>query len=347
MNRIIMDTHTHTKASDGTFTPEESVRYARDQGIEIMAKTDHDTTFGNAEAICAGEKFGVKVIPGIEIKAEHYDSRTNTKIKGLEVLGLNVDSEKIQPFENKLQAIRISGVENAIANFNEYIQDTAFSAKNAQRQFKIDFLMQITLEDVIKRHNNKKRFENPHPFISQTALIEYILENCLVPTHETAQILRGDRKMGTKFREEYEFLFTEKKKCVSFYEAITAIHEAGGKAVLAHPGRSEGYQHGLVPAWRYAEETILPERFTPMDFIADLARHNLDGIEIYNYSGTDVKHEHEEVQINSYFKKIAEKYGLFVTYGSDCHGEVGKGPQLGRFGATTNQAKTVLQNLIA
>jgi predicted metal-dependent phosphoesterase TrpH len=62
-----IDLHTHSTASDGTFTPTELVRHARDLGLKALALTDHDTTNGLKEAVEAGEKYGVEVIPGCEL----------------------------------------------------------------------------------------------------------------------------------------------------------------------------------------------------------------------------------------------------------------------------------------
>lgn len=82
--RIIMnfiDLHTHSTASDGSFTPREVVRLAREGGLRAMALTDHDTIDGLAEAMAAGEEYGVEVIPGVEISA--YFPGGNMHILGL------------------------------------------------------------------------------------------------------------------------------------------------------------------------------------------------------------------------------------------------------------------------
>ena len=66
---MIIDLHTHTTASDGTFTPRELVRYAREKGLAAVAVTDHDSVSGLAEAMAAGEERGVRVIPGVELSS--------------------------------------------------------------------------------------------------------------------------------------------------------------------------------------------------------------------------------------------------------------------------------------
>jgi 3',5'-nucleoside bisphosphate phosphatase len=61
------DLHLHTTFSDGTLTPVELVALSKEQGFAAIAITDHDTTAGLAEALAAGEKYQLEVIPGIEL----------------------------------------------------------------------------------------------------------------------------------------------------------------------------------------------------------------------------------------------------------------------------------------
>ena len=68
MRRI--DLHTHSTASDGTASPRELVRLAKDAGLAAIALTDHDTVGGLPEALAAGEEYGIEVIPGCELSCE-------------------------------------------------------------------------------------------------------------------------------------------------------------------------------------------------------------------------------------------------------------------------------------
>jgi len=65
-----IDLHTHSTASDGSYSPAEVVRLAKEGGLAAMALTDHDTVDGLPEAVAAGQEFGVEVIPGVEISAQ-------------------------------------------------------------------------------------------------------------------------------------------------------------------------------------------------------------------------------------------------------------------------------------
>ena len=57
----------HTLASDGSDTPVDVVRMAAELGLRAIAVTDHDTFAGLPEAIEAGARYGVEVVPGVEL----------------------------------------------------------------------------------------------------------------------------------------------------------------------------------------------------------------------------------------------------------------------------------------
>jgi predicted metal-dependent phosphoesterase TrpH len=63
----------HTYFSDGQHSPEELILKVKDAGIDFIAITDHDTVDGIGEAIEAGKKYGVEVIPGLEISSDIRD----------------------------------------------------------------------------------------------------------------------------------------------------------------------------------------------------------------------------------------------------------------------------------
>jgi predicted metal-dependent phosphoesterase TrpH len=66
-----IDLHTHSIASDGSMTPGELVKYAKECGLSAISITDHDTIDGIAEALEYGEVFDIEVIPGLEISADY------------------------------------------------------------------------------------------------------------------------------------------------------------------------------------------------------------------------------------------------------------------------------------
>jgi 3',5'-nucleoside bisphosphate phosphatase len=67
----VIDLHTHTRYSDGSLTPTEVVALAARQGLRAVAITDHDSIDGLEEALAAGERLGIEVVPGVELNLEH------------------------------------------------------------------------------------------------------------------------------------------------------------------------------------------------------------------------------------------------------------------------------------
>ncbi len=90
MGTGLIDLHVHTTASDGTMTPEEVVFHAARQGLKAVAITDHDTVDGVQEAMEAGSRAGIEVVPGVEISVDFPGE--------MHILGYFID-----PFNSQLQ----------------------------------------------------------------------------------------------------------------------------------------------------------------------------------------------------------------------------------------------------
>jgi len=67
----VIDLHAHTRFSDGSLTPTELVELAVREGLKAVAITDHDSIDGLEEALAAGERLGIEVVPGVELNLEH------------------------------------------------------------------------------------------------------------------------------------------------------------------------------------------------------------------------------------------------------------------------------------
>lgn len=80
----LTDLHTHSTASDGTFSPSEVAALAKEAGLASVALTDHDTTDGLDEFMEAGRSLGIETIPGIELAAGYKNTE-------LHIVGLFVD----------------------------------------------------------------------------------------------------------------------------------------------------------------------------------------------------------------------------------------------------------------
>lgn len=64
---MIRDLHSHSTASDGVLSPTALVERAVEQGVEMLALTDHDTLAGIAEAKQAAQHLPIELIAGVEI----------------------------------------------------------------------------------------------------------------------------------------------------------------------------------------------------------------------------------------------------------------------------------------
>jgi 3',5'-nucleoside bisphosphate phosphatase len=108
------DLQVHSTASDGKLSPWEVVKEASNRGINIIALTDHRTTNGIAEAASAGRKYGVAVIPAIEIS-------TRYKGKSVHLLGYFTDTGfthgTFQEILRLLRAKKVKEAKTILSNF--------------------------------------------------------------------------------------------------------------------------------------------------------------------------------------------------------------------------------------
>ncbi len=99
------DLHCHTTASDGTLSPTQLVQMAVAKGLQAVGITDHDTVSGLKEGMEAGKRFGLELVPGLEL---------NTDFCGTEVhiLGYypDLESEVLHQVLSNLQKARCARI---------------------------------------------------------------------------------------------------------------------------------------------------------------------------------------------------------------------------------------------
>lgn len=81
----MIDLHTHTTVSDGTLTPKELIRTAKETGLSAVAITDHDSIAGLTEAQEEADKLEISLINGIEFSTKFGENRL------IHILGLGID----------------------------------------------------------------------------------------------------------------------------------------------------------------------------------------------------------------------------------------------------------------
>jgi 3',5'-nucleoside bisphosphate phosphatase len=85
MGAPTFDLQSHSTRSDGGLEPVEVVRLAAEAGVELLALSDHDTVDGVAEALAAGERHGIRVVPATEL------SSIDGEREDMHILGYGID----------------------------------------------------------------------------------------------------------------------------------------------------------------------------------------------------------------------------------------------------------------
>lgn len=125
-----VDLHMHSHHSDGFYSPEEVVNKAKAKGLDVISFTDHDSINSLKEAIKAGKKYGVEIIPGVEISTDISD-------REIHILGYFIDPKNPE-LEHYLSFFREERLKRA--------------ARIVQ---KLNILgINITLDDVIDKAGN-------------------------------------------------------------------------------------------------------------------------------------------------------------------------------------------------
>ncbi|PDO11821.1 MAG: phosphatase [Candidatus Reconcilbacillus cellulovorans] len=253
--RAQADLHVHTSVSDGDFPPAEVVRLAAEAGLQAIAVTDHDTLDGFSEAAEAGRRWGVEVVPGVEIS-------TSSDGKDIHVLGYFVDVSDAR-FRERLAYQR-----DARRRRNE---------RMAERLRELG--VPVALEEI---EEEARRSGKPNRHIGRAHIADWLVRNGYAES-------RADAFRRWLGREGAAYVALSR---IAPEEAIRWIHEAGGAAVLAHPGL-----YG-VP-----------------DLVDRLAAFGLDGVEAY--------HSDHDADQEAFYAAAAERLGLVATAGSDFHGRRG------------------------
>jgi 3',5'-nucleoside bisphosphate phosphatase len=68
----LIDLHSHTNESDGTFSPEQLIAEAVRSGVDALSITDHDTFAGYDAAREPARRAGVELVSGIELSTKLY-----------------------------------------------------------------------------------------------------------------------------------------------------------------------------------------------------------------------------------------------------------------------------------
>ncbi|HEY3865017.1 MAG TPA: PHP domain-containing protein [Solirubrobacteraceae bacterium] len=204
---IRFDLQSHSTHSDGALEAAEVVERAARAGVELLALSDHDTVSGVAEALRAGERYGVKVVPAVEISAIDADGEAPRE---LHILGYNIDHAG--PALTARLAEFLADREQRTLRMAAALQELDFELDEAQLQERVAAGKPIgrphLAEAVLSAPANAARLRDEQIDDIGSLIRGYLIEG------QPAFRLRETPTVA---------------------EAVAAIHEAGGVAIWAHP----------------------------------------------------------------------------------------------------------------
>jgi len=259
MDRI--DLHTHSTHSDGSFPPGKLVELAKEKGLRAIALTDHDTVAGVEEAVSAGKKLGVEVVPGVEISAQFGPGT-------MHILGycLHSTHPELTGALKKLQQARAARNPKII----ERLQTLGLKITTAE-------VLDLAGEQVGRPHIARALVQRGHVSSMDEAFSRYL------------------KKGAVAYVEKFRF---------SPRQAIGLIRRAGGLASLAHP-----FTLGIDE----------PKELSPV--AKELQAMGLEGIEVF--------YPDHSMEMTVLYDDVAKRLGLLPTGGSDFHGDLRNGTDLG------------------
>ena len=257
------DFHVHSYYSDGTMSPVELVSYYNDLKYDMIAITDHDGVDGVHDAKVAGEALKLAVISGVEFSTEYEGHEVH-------LLGYYFDHENKQLIDKcaELRATRRERNERLLAKLSEMGYD-------------------ISLEELESRSKTR--------YVGKMNIARLLVQKGYISDVSEAFAPEG-------IFEKPEIREIRRKK-LPIEEAIELIKQAGGMAVVAHPGKIRGFgEKGSEQYWANMDSML-----------KDLKKAGLKGLECYHPS-----HSEEDALK---FVVLAGKYHLHMTEGSDFHGK--------------------------
>ena len=102
----MIDLHTHTNESDGTYSPAELVEGALADGLEALAISDHDTFSGYDQAAQLAAKNGLDLVCGIEVNSRLADGHPESeRAWSVHILGYFLHAPPAREFRDWLSEL--------------------------------------------------------------------------------------------------------------------------------------------------------------------------------------------------------------------------------------------------
>ncbi len=303
--RRFVDLHTHSTASDGCLPPREIVRWADARRLAAVALTDHDTLGGLSEAAEAARAFpSLRFIPGVEVSARVPRGT-------LHILGLGIDMAcpSLAEMIVRLRAARDERNPLIVAKLRA--MGFPISMDDVLEVARSMGILPMSTTGVSPVSGGGKTpvgrmADTAAPFAAETdtPLARTVGRVHIAEALRRKGIVRSVAEAFDRFIGSGKPAYVEKDR-IDPADVIRSIVESRGVAVLAHPVQLK------------CENLAQLERI-----VKSLVGAGLGAIEAYHS-------EHTPQQMQSYLK-LARKYRLGVTGGSDFHGDAKPGVRLGR-----------------
>ncbi len=307
-----IDLHVHSSRSDGTFSPSRLVDYAGEKGLTAFALTDHDTVDGLDEAIQYAEKLkqsdhmiSEAACSGISEQEFSSSACRNTDSAGCAGQACTTNAQNPSAAAPAVPEV-IPGIE-----FSTEYQGQDVHILGLFINYHEDSFRRQLKEFVDSRVNRNRKMcrlltEAGIPVTYEDLLAEFP-DAVITRAHYAKYMLsHGYTK---SMAEAFERYIGDHCSCYIPREKITPVQavelvlKSGGVPILAHP-------------------VLYHMSDTRLDTLTrELTEAGLTGLEaIYStYSAA------EERQM----RRLADKYGLLISGGSDFHGENKPGLDLG------------------
>jgi predicted metal-dependent phosphoesterase TrpH len=191
------DLHCHSTVSDGLLTPAALVRRAKENGVDLLALTDHDEIGGLAEANAEAQAIGQGFCNGVEISVSWGDDQT------VHVVGLGFDAG-YAPLMDGLAKVR--------------------GGRDSRAQRMAAELDKVGIHGA---YEGALKYAGNPALISRAHFARYIVE--LGHAKEVKSVFDWWLAKGKPGYVGHPWATME--------DALGWIHGAGGIAVVAHPGR--------------------------------------------------------------------------------------------------------------
>jgi len=124
-----VDLHCHTQESDGSLTCEALIHRAVEQGVDLLAITDHDTTAVHPQAAEIAQDLDIEIVPGVEISCAIDNQELHIVGLGIdinnqplqELLAQNREARKIRA-EKILHKFQKSGLDDLTEQLNQLVK---------------------------------------------------------------------------------------------------------------------------------------------------------------------------------------------------------------------------------